>query len=175
MSWADRILGAAFLLSLSVSLAFVLHSRQPHPLSLRQPFVIQTRFEFNSVEAHTFWKTGALFIDARKLGRMETRVHRVFDAEDIERIAGTYHAWRDGSGYEDVAGFCRSVTKAEIKKHDYVLTPGRYVGAEELEDDGEPFEEKMERLVAELKELQAEGRRLDGVIGGVLNQIGFGA
>ncbi len=99
-----------------------------------------------------------LFIDARKLGRMETRVHRVLDESDIERVAGTYHAWRsDGGEYEDVAGFCYSATTEEIAGHDFVLTPGRYVGVEDAEDDGEVFEEKMERLVGTLGEQFAEG------------------
>lgn len=119
-------------------------------------------------------KGEVLFIDARKLGRMETRVHRVLDAEDIERIAGTYHAWRNvGGSYEDVAGFCKAATVEEIAAHDFVLTPGRYVGAEEVEDDGEPFEEKMERLVSALREQQAEGRRLDGLIGQALGGLGY--
>ena len=117
-----------------------------------------------------------LFIDARKLGSMETRVHRVLDAEDIEKIAGTYHAWRNvGGNYEDLPGFCKAATLAEIKAHDFVLTPGRYVGAEEVEDDGEPFEEKLERLVAELREQQAEGRRLDALIGQALRGLDYGA
>ena len=71
-----------------------------------------------------------------------------------QKIVGTYHAWRGDKGagkYEDVAGFCKSATTAEIAAHGHVLTPGRYVGAEEVEDDGEPFEEKMTRLVAELQ------------------------
>ncbi len=119
-------------------------------------------------------KGEVLFIDARKLGRMETRVHRVLDAEDIEKIAGTYHAWRNvGGSYEDVAGFCKAATRAEIRAHDFVLTPGRYVGAEEVEDDGEPFEEKMERLVVALREQQAEGRRLDALIGQALEGLGY--
>ncbi|MFH1467833.1 MAG: class I SAM-dependent DNA methyltransferase [Pseudomonadota bacterium] len=116
-----------------------------------------------------------LFIDARKLGRMETRVHRVLDPEDIERIAGTYHAWRNVSGgYEDVAGFCNAARREEIAGHDFVLTPGRYVGAEEVEDDGEPFEEKMERLVGELLVQQAEGRRLDELIGRAMGGLDYG-
>ena len=121
-------------------------------------------------------RTGeVLFIDARKLGRMETRVHRVLDGDDIAKIAGTYHAWRNvGGDYGDVPGFCKAATLAEIQAHDFVLTPGRYVGAEEVEDDGEPFEEKMERLVAALREQQAEGRSLDGEIGRALGGIGYG-
>ena len=92
-----------------------------------------------------------LFIDTRKMGRMVDRTHRELTDEDIARIAGTYHAWRgekEAGKYEDVAGFCKSATLDEIRKHGHVLTPGRYVGAEAQEDDGEPFEEKMKRLTA---------------------------
>jgi type I restriction enzyme M protein len=87
-----------------------------------------------------------LFLDARKLGRMVDRTHRELTNEDIARIAGTYHAWRgknDADEYADVPGFCKNATLEEIRKHGHVLTPGRYVGAEAQEDDGEPFEEKM--------------------------------
>ena len=118
-----------------------------------------------------------LFIDARKLGRMETRVHRVFDDADIAKIADTYHAWRNppgsGDAYEDVAGFCKSATTEEIKGHDFVLTPGRYVGAEEVEDDGEPFAEKMDRLTTLLGEQMAEGKRLEGQIREALGGLGY--
>ena len=93
-----------------------------------------------------------LFIDARKLGTLIDRVHRELTDADIQKIVSTYHAWRGDKGrgqdYEDVAGFCKSATTAEIAAHGHVLTPGRYVGAEEVEDDGEPFEEKMPRLAA---------------------------
>lgn len=106
-----------------------------------------------------------LFIDARQVGRMETRVHRVLDPEAIAEIADTYHAWRDeGGDYEDVPGFCKSATLDEIAAHDFVLTPGRYVGASEVEDDGEPFEEKMERLSAELSEQMQRSADLDALI-----------
>ncbi len=116
-----------------------------------------------------------LFIDARKLGRLDTRVHRVLDPEDVARIADTYHAWRTvAGGYADVPGFCSSVPREAIAAHGHVLTPGRYVGAEEAEDDGEPFETKMTRLVAELEAQQAEGRRLDAAIGQALAGLGFG-
>jgi type I restriction enzyme M protein len=110
-------------------------------------------------------KGEVLFIDARKLGRMETRVHRVLNAEDIEKIARTYHAWRNvGGSYEDVRGFCKAATLAEIKAHDFVLTPGRYVGAEEAEDDGEPFEEKMERLADALSGQFRAAHEIEGRI-----------
>jgi type I restriction enzyme M protein len=105
-----------------------------------------------------------LFIDARKLGRMETRVHRVFDDEDVERIASTVHRWRQSGeagvdeAYADVPGFCRAVTLAEIAEHGHVLTPGRYVGAEAADDDDEAFNEKMERLTAQLAEQMARER-----------------
>jgi type I restriction enzyme M protein len=110
-----------------------------------------------------------LFIDARKMGRMVDRTHRELTDEDIARIARTYHAWRgekDAGKYEDIAGFCKSAKLEEIRKHGHVLTPGRYVGAKEKEDDGEPIEEKMARLVAQLREQQAETAKLDAVIVG---------
>jgi len=118
-----------------------------------------------------------LFIDARKLGRMVDRTHRELTDEDIARIANTYHAWRgekDAGEYRDVPGFCKSATLEEIRKHDYVLTPGRYVGAEAAEDDGEPFEEKMKRLVAQWREQQAEAAKLDAAIAKNLEELGYG-
>ncbi|MCL5257279.1 MAG: type I restriction-modification system subunit M [Chloroflexi bacterium] len=108
-----------------------------------------------------------LFIDARKLGKLVDRVHRELEFADIARIAGTYHAWRGDPGageYADVPGFCKSARTEEIAAHGFVLTPGRYVGAEEVEDDGEPFEEKMQRLVKTLEEQFAESARLEGEI-----------
>ena len=119
-----------------------------------------------------------LFIDARKLGRMVDRTHRELTDDDIARIAGTYHAWRGEKGageYADVPGFCKSAPLDEIRKHGHVLTPGRYVGAEAQEVDGELFEEKMRRLVATLREQQAEGARLDAAIRENLAGLGFGA
>jgi type I restriction enzyme M protein len=118
-----------------------------------------------------------LFIDARKLGRMVDRTHRELTDEDIARIADTYHAWRGEKGageYADVPGFCRSVPLEEVRKHGHVLTPGRYVGAEAQEDDGEPFDEKMRRLVAQLREQQAEAVRLDAAIAENLEELGYG-
>ena len=158
-----------------------------------------------------------LFIDARKLGRMEGRVFRVFDDEDIARIGDTVHRWReDGFAhnipfaqdnqepvhaargaqgakksvhaerspqgkveappepYADIPGFCRSVPLAEIAEHGYVLTPGRYVGAEDVEDDDEVFSEKMDRLTAQLAEQMAKGVELDALIREKLGALGYG-
>jgi type I restriction enzyme M protein len=118
-----------------------------------------------------------LFIDARRMGRMVDRVHRELTDEDIRKIADTYHAWRgdpDAGEYRDVPGFCKSATLDEIRQHGYVLTPGRYVGAPEQEEDDEPFEAKMARLVAQLAEQQAEARRLDEAIWKNLKELGYG-
>jgi type I restriction enzyme M protein len=118
-----------------------------------------------------------LFIDARKLGRMVDRTHRELTDEDIARIADTYHAWRgekEAGQYADVAGFCKSAPLEEVRKHGHVLTPGRYVGAEAQEDDGEPFEEKMKRLTATLREQQAEAAKLDIAIAANLKELGYG-
>ena len=120
-----------------------------------------------------------LFIDARKLGRMADRTHRELTDENISRIADTYHAWcgEEGAGkeYADVPGFCKSAALEEVRKHGHVLTPGRYVGAEAQEDDGEPFEEKMKRLVKELHDQQAEASKLDAAIEANLERLGFGS
>jgi type I restriction enzyme M protein len=118
-----------------------------------------------------------LFIDARKLGRMVDRTHRELTDEDIARIANTYHAWRcekDAGQYKDLPGFCKSATLEEVRKHGYVLTPGRYVGAPEQEEDDEPFEAKMARLVAQLGEQQAEAAKLDAAIAANLKELGYG-
>ena len=119
-----------------------------------------------------------LFIDARKLGTMIDRVHRELTDEDIRKIADTYHAWRGDKDceveYKDIPGFCKAATLEEIRTHNYVLTPGRYVGAAEVEDDGEPFEEKMERLTAELREQMKEAERLDKLIWANLEDLGYG-
>ncbi len=140
-----------------------------------------------------------LFIDARKMGTLVDRTHRELTDEDLAKIAGTYHAWRgdkispsplagegplspplpqgEGRGegeYKDIPGFCKSATLEEIRKHGHVLTPGRYVGAEAAEDDGEPFEEKMQRLAATLREQQAEAAKLDAVISANLKELGYG-
>ena len=103
-----------------------------------------------------------LFIDARKLGSMVSRKLRELTAEDIARIADTYHSWRNHEGgYEDVAGFAKSAELDEIAKHDFVLTPGRYVGAEDVEADDEPIEEKIGRLKGDLFAEFERGRALE--------------
>lgn len=120
-----------------------------------------------------------LFIDARQMGSMVDRTHRELTAEDIAKIADTYHAWRQDPGavveYEDVAGFCKSATLAEVAEHGHVLTPGRYVGAADAEEDAEPFDQKMGRLTAELAAQMAEGQRLDAEIKANLERIGYGS
>ena len=117
-----------------------------------------------------------LFIDARKLGHMIGRTHRELSDDDIVRIVTTYRAWRGGrnsSQYSDTPGYCKSASLEEIAKHGHLLTPGRYVGVEEEEEDGEPVEDKMKRLVAELREQQAAGARLDATISENLKTLGL--
>ena len=118
-----------------------------------------------------------LFIDARKLGHMIDRTRRDLSQEDIGRVADTYHLWRGSEGgsgeYADVPGFCKSASLEEIRKHDHVLTPGRYVGAEPKKDDGEPFEEKMARLTTQWREQQTEAGKLDVAIEDKLKSLGF--
>jgi len=113
-----------------------------------------------------------LFIDARKLGFMKDRVLRDFAAEDTEKIAGTFRDWRSGT-YEDISGFCKSATLQEITSHGHVLTPGRFVGAEDIEDDGEGFDEKMTRLTADLKGQFIESAKLEAAIKDNLKGLGY--
>jgi type I restriction enzyme M protein len=133
-----------------------------------------------------------LFIDARKLGTLIDRVHRDLNDDDIRKIADTYHAWRakcnastkDTAGplfeerqippYADIPGFCKSATLDDIRHHGHILTPGRYVGAAEVEDDGEPFDEKMKRLTTELREQAKQSENLDKLIWANLEEIGYG-
>jgi len=118
-----------------------------------------------------------LFIDARKLFRKVDRTHNELTDEHIKTIADTYHAYRGEAGmpeYTDISGFCKVATIDEIKENGYVLTPGRYVGTEEIEDDGEPFEEKMERLTAELAELFEKSEELKKQIKANLEEQGYG-
>jgi type I restriction enzyme M protein len=117
-----------------------------------------------------------LFIDARKMGNLIDRTHRELPRDAVAEIARTYHAWRgekDAGKYEDIPGFCKSATLEEIEAHGFVLTPGRFVGAEEIEDDGVPFEEKMAELSAELFEQMAEAEELDNTIRQNLEALGY--
>ena len=127
-----------------------------------------------------------LFIDARGLGEMVDRTRRELTYEEINRIADTFHAWRGqqpdqkpgflkkpGFSYADEPGFCKSATLAEITAHDYVLTPGRYVGAADVEDDDEPFEEKMERLVVTLENQFSNSSSLEKIIKENLFELGY--
>jgi type I restriction enzyme M protein len=118
-----------------------------------------------------------LFIDARNMGSMVDRTHRELTDDDTAKIAGAYHAWRGDKAareYADVPGFCKSSKLDDIRKHGHVLTPGRYVGAEAADDDGEPFDEKMKRLTATLREQQAQAAKLDAAIGANLRELGYG-
>jgi type I restriction enzyme M protein len=126
-----------------------------------------------------------LFIDARKMGRMVDRTHRELTDDEVAKIAGIYHLWRgetdvpseavEGrSAYEDIPGFCKAASLEEICKHGHVLTPGRYVGAELAAADGEPFAERMARLVADLRAQQEEAGRLDAAIAANLRELGYG-
>jgi type I restriction enzyme M protein len=118
-----------------------------------------------------------LFIDARKLGSMISRVQCEFTDTVIDRIANTVAAWRGdsitGEAYADIAGFCRSVSLAEIAEHGHVLTPGRYVGAEAVEDDDEAFADKMQKLTEKLGEQMAKGAELDQLIRQKLGGLGY--
>jgi Type I restriction-modification system methyltransferase subunit len=118
-----------------------------------------------------------LFIDARNMGSMVDRTHKELTTDDLAEITRTYHAWRgeekDGK-YEDKAGYCKSAKKEEIAKHDYVLTPGRYVGSAEIEDDGIPFETKMTELTQTLYQQMKESEKLDDVIRKNMEVLGYG-
>ena len=117
-------------------------------------------------------KGKTLFIDARKMGHMVDRKHRDFTDEDIQKLADTFEAFQTGT-QEDILGFCKVADIQEIEKQDYILTPGRYVGIEEQEDDGEPFDEKMNRLTSELSELFAKSHELEDEICKKLGAMGY--
>ena len=117
-------------------------------------------------------KGKTLFIDARNMGEMVTRAHRELTEEDITKIANTYKAFVNGN-LEEVQGYSKAATIEEMAKQDYILTPGRYVGIEEEEDDGIPFEEKMENLTTELSSLFEESRKLEDEIRERLKVIGY--
>jgi type I restriction enzyme M protein len=117
-----------------------------------------------------------LFIDARQMGSMASRIHKEFTDDDLAKIASTYHAWRgeekDGD-YEDVAGYSKAASLDEIKANGYVLTPGRYVGAADIEDDGIPFEDKMRGLSQTLYAQMKEAEALDDTIRQNLEALGY--
>jgi type I restriction enzyme M protein len=121
-----------------------------------------------------------LFIDTRRMGRMVDRKHRELTEDEIQRIASVYHSWRGEKGtgpYQDIPGFCKSAAREEVAKNDYVLTPGRYVGTEESEQEQEgeeEFAERMTALAAQLREQMAEARRLDEAIWKNLEELGYG-
>jgi len=150
--------------------------------------------EGKRVRVNSFEQGETLFMDARKLGRMIDRVHRELTDEDFQKIAGTYHAWRGDAvaavydrrspdvkksdahraplqKYTDIPGFCKSATLDDIRAHGHVLTPGRYVGAEEAEDDGEPFEQKMKRLTGKLEDQFSDSAKLEKAIRANLKAI----
>lgn len=119
-------------------------------------------------------RTGeVLFIDARQLGYMKDRVLRDFTETDTKRVIDTFHNWQKGTGYVDEPGFCYSATLADIQKHDYVLTPGRYVGATEAEDDGIPFATKITELTAQLAEQFRQSAELENQIKKNLKGLGY--
>ncbi|MEO9484694.1 MAG: class I SAM-dependent DNA methyltransferase [Ekhidna sp.] len=118
-------------------------------------------------------KNEVLFIDGSEVGYMVNRRNRAFTDEDIKHMSGTYNQWFNEDEYEDIKGFCKSASAEEIQKHKYVLTPGRYVGIPDEEDDGIPFEEKMEKLTIELREQMDEAQKLDKEIANQLKGIGI--
>ena len=145
---------------------------KPSPIPVCLWFIAKTKANGKFVNR----RGKTLFIDARKLGALVDRVHRDLTDEEIARIAGTYHAWRGEKGastYRDIPGFCNSATLEEIRQYKHVLTPGRYVGAEEARDDNEPFEAKMIRLTSELRGEFKRSAELEVAIETRLRGIGF--
>ena len=121
-----------------------------------------------------FLSTPKHLSNARKLGHMVTKTQKAFSEDDLQKMADTYHRWREGNSYEDVAGFYTSAIMEKIAAHGYVFTPGRFVGAENMEDDGEPFWAKMSLLVGELDAQFAESTKLESAIRDNLRGLGLG-
>lgn len=121
-------------------------------------------------------KNEILFIDARNIGHMATRTLKEFSEEDIKKVSNVFHAWRGTSDgqYEDQAGFCKVASLNEVRNHEYILTPGRYVGLADVEEDSEPFEQKMERITGELGEQFAKSKVLEEKIRKSLEGLGYG-
>ena len=133
-------------------------------------FISKKRHEMNGNRKRT---GEVLFIDASELGFMADRTHREFTDEDVSKITSTYHEWRKAKGdYEDIKGFCKSAKMEEIQKHNFVMTPGRYVGIPDEEDDGIPFEDKMTDLTGKLAEQMKKEKELDEEIKKQLGNIG---
>jgi type I restriction enzyme M protein len=131
-----------------------------------------------SANGHRDRRGEILFIDARNLGHMVDRTRREFSDDDVAKIANAYHRWRakPEAGlelYEDIPGFCKSAGLDEVRKHGHVLTPGRYVGTEAQEDDGEPFAQKMQRLASLWRDQRAQAAELDEAIEANLKRLGF--
>jgi type I restriction enzyme M protein len=144
--------------------------------STQIPVCVWVMTKNKAARNHRNRKGEILFIDARKLGHMVDRVRRELSDEDIQKIARTFHAWRgqkEAGEYEDIKGFCKSATLEEVREHEYILTPGRYVGIEETEEDGEAFEDKMVRLTSELADQFAKSRELEEEIRKNLRGIGY--
>lgn len=121
-------------------------------------------------------KNEILFIDAREIGHMVSRTLKEFSDEDIQKVAQTYHSWKgtNDKSYEDIAGFCKITNLEEVKNNEYILTPGRYVGLADVEEDEEPFEQKMERITSELSEQFAKSKELEDQIRKSLEGLGYG-
>ena len=121
-------------------------------------------------------KNEILFIDAREIGHMVSRTLKEFSDEDIQKVAQTYHSWKgtNDKSYEDIAGFCKIANLEEVKNNEYILTPGRYVGLADVEEDEEPFEQKMERITSELSEQFAKSKELEDQIRQSLEGLGYG-
>ncbi|MGB5146836.1 MAG: N-6 DNA methylase, partial [Porticoccaceae bacterium] len=150
-------------------------------------FLARDKSNGQAGKAHLRDRRGeVLFIDARNMGTLVDRTRRELSDADIQKIADTYHLWRgetldrhsresgNPETYQDIPGFCKAATLEEIRKHGHVLTPGRYVGAEAAEDDGEAFTDKMQRLSAQWREQQQEAARLDAAIETNLRELGYG-
>ena len=147
-------------------------------ISLRSQIPVCLWFLARDKKANRFRdrRRDTLFIDARQMGQMMDRIHRELTEKDIAKIAETYNSWRgdEGTGdYEDIPGFCKSATTEEIKSHNYILTPGRYIGAEEVEDGDEPFEERMAELTEKLLEQFEESADLETSIITNLRELGY--
>jgi type I restriction enzyme M protein len=144
----------------------------PGQLFLNTPIPVCLWFLTNDKTANGRDRRGeTLFIDARQLGSMETRVLKIFTDDDIAKIADTVQAWKSGEGYEDVAGFCKSASLEEIEKNGFVLTPGRYISGKLEESDLIPFEDRIGTLIAELNDLRRSGQELDSQIQKHLSEI----